>query len=793
MAQPVSLYRVQISPDFDLRATAELASYLAALGVTHLYASPLLQAAPGSLHGYDVADPSVVDAERGGEAGLRALQAALVANRLGMVADIVPNHVGVAVEHANPAWWDLLRYGPGSRYARWFDVDWGHSPRVVLPVLDDSPDALDDLTIVDDELHYFDRRFPIAPGTGAGTPREVHERQHYRLVSGRAGNVEVNYRRFFAVSGLAAVRVEDVEVFDAIHQLVLDWAESGLVDGIRVDHPDGLADPAGYLTRLDASTPAGTWVVVEKILEHGESLPAGWRCAGTTGYDALRVVCGVFVDQTAERAFTELDAELTGASHEWAELVHSCKRAVATGILRAEVRRLTALAQDPPGDPDETHPTAAPGQPTDSAAEQSVQDALVELLAGFPVYRSYLPTGIEHLDHAAAEATRRRPDLAEVVRRLHARLVDPRDELAVRFPQVSGAVMAKGVEDTAFYRYTRFSALNEVGGDPTAFGVSPEGFHAAAHRRQRDSPAELTTLSTHDTKRAEDVRARLAVLSELPGEWAQVSRRWNRLAPCGAFGHLLWQTAVGTWPIERGRLHDYCTKAMREAGHVTSWDDPDPDYEDAVHRAVDRIYDDADLRREVAEFAARITPAGWSNSLGQKLVQLTMPGVPDVYQGCELWDNSLVDPDNRRPVDFAARRALLARLDEAAPGPDASSVPSAAVPPVDASGAAKLLVVSRALRLRRDQPHRFTSYTPLAAVGAAAQHVLAFDRGGVIAVVTRLPVGLARDGGWRDTAIPLPPGRWSDVLTGTVHDGDAAVPLGTLLDRLPVALLNAAG
>lgn len=755
---PVSTYRVQISPRLDLAATADLARYLAALGVTHLYASPLLQATPGSQHGYDVVDPTRVDAERGGEEGWRALRAALSASGLGLVVDIVPNHLGVRAPHTNPYWWDVLRHGPGSRYAHWFDVDW--SRRLMLPVLEDTPDALSRLRLDGDELRYVDLRLPIAPGTAGGSPQQVHDRQHYELVSWRRGNAEVNYRRFFAVSELAGLRIEDAEVFWATHKLVLRWAADGELDGIRVDHPDGLADPAGYLAALRAATPESTWIVVEKILERGEPLSAAWACAGTTGYDTLREVCGLFVDPDAEQAFTDLDREATGMAWSWPELAHSCKREVATGILLAELRRLAALAP-------EAHPDQA-----------AVRDALAELLACFPVYRSYLPEGAHYLRQAADAAVRRRPDLAEVVAALRPRLADPADELAVRFQQVCAAVMAKGVEDTAFYRFTRFAALNEVGGDPSAFGVSPADFHAACVRRER-WPAGMTTLSTHDTKRGEDVRARLAVLAEVPGAWARAVRRWSELAPCGAFTHLLWQTAVGTWPIERGRLHAYCTKAMREAGLVTSWADPDPGYESAVHRAVDLLYDDSDLNREVAAFAAWITPYGWRNSLAQKLVQLTMPGVPDVYQGSELWDNSLVDPDNRRPVDFAACRALLARLDR----------PAAGVPPVDQTGAAKLFVVSRALRLRRDQPALFSSYTPLYADGPAARHALAFDRGGAVTVVTRLPVGLERAGGWRDTALALPPGRWNDVLSGRTYIGGRPVALAGLFDRLPVALL----
>jgi (1->4)-alpha-D-glucan 1-alpha-D-glucosylmutase len=406
-------------------------------------------------------------------------------------------------------------------------------------------------------------------------------------------------------------------------------------------------------------------------------------------------------------------------------------------------------------------------------------DALAELAACFVVYRSYLPSGARHLAAARVEAERRRPDLAEALEAVTARLGDPEDELAARFQQYTGAVMAKGVEDTAYYRYTRFIALNEVGGDPSRFGVTPEAFHRAAAVRERDCPQSMTALSTHDTKRSEDVRARLAVLAEMPAEWAATLRRWSKAAPLSdpGFALLLWQTIAGAWPIERERLHAYLEKAAREAAVSTSWDDPDRDFEAAMRAVVDRAYDDEALRTDIAAFVKEITPYGWSNSLGQKLVQLAMPGVPDTYQGTELWDNSLVDPDNRRPVDFDARRDLLARLD------------AGWLPPVDATGAAKLLVTSRVLRARRDRP--FTGYSPASVDGPAAEHAVAFDRGGVVAVATRLPARLAFRGGWGESKLALAPGRWTDALTGRTWQA-RRVPLSEVLSAYPVALLVAA-
>ncbi|MFI6263379.1 malto-oligosyltrehalose synthase [Micromonospora sp. NPDC051006] len=748
-------YRVQVRPGFDLDATAGLAGYLADLGVSHLYSAPLLTATPGSAHGYDVVDHRAVNPELGGEAGRQRLLRALRAAGLGLVVDIVPNHAGVAVPAANPAWWDVLARGRSSAYADWFDIDWDRG-RLLLPVLADAPDALDELKLVDGELRYHEHRFPVADGTGDGSPREVHDRQHYELVSWRRGDTELTYRRFFAVSDLAGLRVEDPAVFAATHEQILRWAAAGEVDGIRVDHPDGLRDPAGYLARLRAAAP-DQWLVVEKILEYGEELP-DWPVDGTTGYEALAAVSGLFVEPDAEGDFTALDTRLAGRHTSWEDLTHATKLAAATRLLAAELTRLAALAPDVPS--------------------EAARAALAELAAAFAVYRGYPPHGARHLAAARAEAGRRRPDLAGALDAVTRRLRDPDDELAQRFPQLTGAVMAKGVEDTAFYRWSRFVALNEVGGSPAHFGVPPAEFHRFVAARQVRWPAAMTTLSTHDTKRSEDVRARLAVLSELPEQWAQRVTGWMSAAelPDPAFAHLLWQTAVGAWPIERERLHAYVEKAAREASTSTSWADPDPAFERAMHAVVDRMYDDPRLHAELTAFADEITPAGWSNSLGQKLVQLAMPGVPDVYQGTELWDNSLVDPDNRRPVDFVVRRELLTRLD------------GGWQPPVDAVGAAKLLVVSRTLRLRRDRPDLFTGYRPVPAHGPAGRHAVAFDRGGAVAVATRLPLRLAQSGGWRDTVLSLPVNNVTDLFTGRVYSG-GETSLADLLATYPVALL----
>jgi (1->4)-alpha-D-glucan 1-alpha-D-glucosylmutase len=753
---PTSTYRLQVRASFDLHAAADACDYLATLGAGAVYLSPLLPSVRGSDHGYDVVGFDTIDAARGGVDGWTRLLAAARACGLKLVADVVPNHTGVADALQNRAWWDVLRLGRESAYASWFDIDWTRG-RVLLPVLGDAFDP-SELEVVDDELRYYEHRFPTAPGTGPApgeTAAAVHDRQHYELVNYRRADTEQNYRRFFAVTALAGLRVEDEAVFDATHEQIIRWLRDDAIDGVRVDHPDGLTDPRGYLVRLRAVAGDDAWITVEKILEPGEELPEDWPVDGTTGYDALAEVGGLFVDASAEATFDSLYRELTGDQAGFAEHVARGKRLAVSTILRAEVSRLARLA---------------PG------ADRAVE-ALEELLVAFPVYRSYLPVGAQHLATAIERARLARPDLADPIGALSARLADPSDELCVRFQQASGAVMAKGVEDTCYYRYTRFIALNEVGGDPARFGIEPDDFHAAQRRRLQAAPRSMTTLSTHDTKRGEDVRARLAVLSELPDEWAGLAQRLMAAAPVPdpTLGYLLWQTLAGAGFIERARLHTYAEKAMREAALGTTWIDPDAAFEAAVHAAVDAAYDSPEVRDPLTEFVTRIAPFGLMNSLAQKLVQLTMPGVPDVYQGTELWENSLVDPDNRREVDFDARRALLDTLDG-----------DVEPPPVDASGAAKLWVVSRTLRLRRDWPDLFAGYDPLAAEGAAAEHAVAFDRGGAIIVATRLPVRLERDGGWRDTTIELA-GKCTDVISGTSYRGTVA--LADLLGGYPVALL----
>jgi (1->4)-alpha-D-glucan 1-alpha-D-glucosylmutase len=804
---PTSTYRLQIAPGFGFDDAAAVVDYLHDLGVSHVYVSPVLQPVPGSPHGYDVVDHSRLNREAGGEPAFRQLVSELHDVGMGVVVDVVPNHMAVPT----PAWlnaqlWSVLRDGPGSPYAGWFDVDWSvPSHALLMPVLGSrigqvlaaSELRLDTGGPDGDEtvLRYVDHELPVRAGTESLPLAELVDRQWYRLAHWRVADEELNYRRFFDVDTLAAVRVEDPDVFDATHRLLLDLVADGSLDGLRIDHPDGLADPRAYLARLAERTD-GSWVVVEKVLEGSETLPDDWRCAGTTGYDSLLRVGGLFVDPSGAAPLAALLTELTGDPPELGPVVEQAKREVVAGGLYAEVHRLVDLLRSICDDDVRLR----------DHTPRALHEAVRELLVAMDRYRAYVvpgeaaPAASVHAIQAAAEVACEhlpdfRHDTVNLVRDLSlgreigtaGRADDPaRAELVVRFQQTCGPVMAKGVEDTAFYRWFRLASLDEVGGDPARFGVAGEEVHAFAERLQREWPTTMTTLSTHDTKRSEDVRARLAVLSELPGAWADAVRGWWMAAAPHRdplvdprTEYLVWQTLVGTWPIDADRLHRYLEKAVREAKLLTSWTSPDGDYEAAVHRFVDGVVHDAGITTSVQELVQQTAEPARAGLLGQKLVQLLMPGVPDVYQGTELVNLSLVDPDNRRPVDFADRRARLARLDAGASPRDLDDE--------------KLLVTSRALRLRRDHPEWFVGeQAQYHAVATSTGNAFALGRGDDeprgVGIATRLAVSLDRYGGWQDHTVTLPDGVWCDVLTGRSLDG-GAVRLADLLSPLPVALL----
>ena len=777
----LSTYRLQLGgsrngPVFTLADAENLVDYLDELGVSHLYLSPILTAVPGSTHGYDVTDPTAVSAELGGADGLARLSAAARARGMGLVVDIVPNHVGVDKPEQNPWWWDVLRYGRQSRYASFFDIDWasdnGANGRIALPLLS-SDEVVADLTVDGGLLRLGDLALPIAPGTGGASGPQVHDRQHYRLIGWRRGLC--GYRRFFSITSLAGLRQEDRAVFDASHVEVARWFAEDLVDGVRIDHPDGLSDPSGYLTWLRELVGPRAWIVIEKILAVDEALEPTLPVAGTTGYDALREVGGVFVDPSGEAALTAL-VESSGIDYRaMPTMLGQLKVTVATGMLSSELGRLRRSV------------VAAAG-----ADHPRLPDALAALLSHIGVYRCDYRGLAAVLSTALAETASAAPELAAPLQLVAAALAGG-GEPAVRLQQLCGAVTAKAVEDCLFYRDARLVSLNEVGGEPQRFGVGAAEFHHSAAVRARLWPHAMTALSTHDTKRGEDVRARIGVLSQVPSLWAEFVARWEELAPSPdvATGLFLWQNIFGVWPAARSgpgaagpatpgpdgpvtvglreRLHAYCAKAIREAAWHTSWNDPDQDFEDAVHGWLDTVLD-GPVAAELTGLVAQLARHAQNDGLGQKLLALTVPGVPDVYQGTELWEDSLVDPDNRRPVDYASRRAELTSLSHP-----------------------KMRVVTAALRLRRERPESFLQggYLPVLAAGAAADHIVAFLRGDdVLVAVTRWTVRLDETG-WGDTTLPLPDGTWTDRLTGATWTGRTAA--ADLFATLPVALLEKHG
>ncbi|KLO32813.1 malto-oligosyltrehalose synthase [Mycobacterium haemophilum] len=766
MAFPVlSTYRLQLrGPSsgfgFTFADAEDQLDYFDELGVTHLYLSPIMTAVHGSSHGYDVTDPTTVSAELGGPDGLTRLAAAARARGMGLVVDIVPNHVGIDKPGQNPWWWDVLQHGRNSAYATFFDIDWDLDAqgRIVLPLLG-SDDDIGDLKVDGDLLQLGDLALPIAPGTGPRTDTDsgaqVHDRQHYRLVGWRRG--VCGYRRFFSITSLAGLRQEDRAVFDASHAEVARWFTEGLVDGVRIDHPDGLSDPYRYLHWLRELLGPNAWIVIEKILAVDEALEPSLPVAGTTGYDVLREVGGVFIDPTGEPALTALVGSAGVDYHAMPKMLAELKLRVATDTLASELHRLRrciAAASDT------DHPL--------------LPDAVAALLSHIAAYRCDYPGQSTILSAAFAETYVTTPQLEPALQVIATALA--RDgEPAARLQQLCGAVTAKAAEDCLFYRDARLVSLNEVGGAPQRFGVGAAEFHHSAATRARLWPQTMTTLSTHDTKRSEDVRARIGVLSQVPSLWSEFLTRAEALAPSPdvATAQFLLQNIFGVWPVSgevsgqlRERLHGYAEKSIREAAWHTSWNGPNVAFEDKVHRWLDTVLD-GPLANALTELVVQLHSHAESDALGQKLLALTVPGIPDVYQGCELWDDSLVDPDNRRPVDYAARRAALKAMQHP-----------------------KIRVVTTALRLRRRRPDSFLRgrYLPVLATGSARDHIVAFRRGAdILVAVTRWTVRLTETG-WGDTLLPIPEGLWTDALTGARASGPT--PANQLFADLPVVVLE---
>ena len=732
MAFPLSTYRLQMRSDcFTFADALDVLDYLADLGVSHLYLSPILTAVEGSTHGYDVTDPGTVSAALGGPEGLARLSAAAQGRGMGLIVDIVPNHVGVEHPEQNRWWRDVLEHGRSSPYATFFDIDWDLDPdgRIVLPVLGSDDD-------------------PAPPGYPA-------DDRHYRLIGWRHGIC--GYRRFFSITSLAGLRQEDRAVFDATHVEVRRWFGEGLVDGLRIDHPDGLSNPAGYLAWLREAVGPDAWIVVEKILAVDEPLEAALPVAGTTGYDALREIGGLFIDPAGAGPLTALVESSGFAYDEIPEVAHRLKAGAVTNTLGSELARL--------------HRAIVAATGVDHA---DLPRAVAELISRVHVYRSdYLSLSLV-LPEATAETAAALPELAEPLAIVSTALATS-TESAVRLQQLCGAATAKSMEDCLFYRDARLVALNEVGGEPARFGVNVAEFHQRAATRARLWPHAMVALSTHDTKRGEDVRARIGVLSQVPSLWAEFVGKWARQAPPPdpATGLFLLQNVFGVWPADgvvtdelRARLHAYAEKAVREAAVHTSWNDPDAAFETAVHAWLDAVMD-GPVATDLTSLVTRLDEHARNDGLGQKLVALTVPGVPDVYQGTELADDSLVDPDNRRPVDYHVRRQALS----------ANSHP-------------KMRVVTAALRLRRSRPATFTDggYTPVLAEGAAAEHLVAFLRADdVVTAVTRHSVVLAETK-WGDTSLTLPDGVWADRIAGGRFSG--RVLASDLFAQLPVALLE---
>jgi (1->4)-alpha-D-glucan 1-alpha-D-glucosylmutase len=956
---PVATYRLQFNRNFTFRDAAGLVEYLDALGVTDVYASPLLTARPGSLHGYDMTDPGRLNPEIGTEEDFRAFVSSLQRRNMGLLLDVVPNHMCI-VHPSNAWWWDVLENGPSSPSSKFFDIEWRPpkeelADKVLLPILGEQYGRV--LESGDISLRYvsgaftvrvYDLQLPAAPRSwphvllpvlerltallGAShehvleleslltaidhlPPRhitkqeKVRERQRekeiikrrladlferctsareilndelrdlngrpgdprsfdrleaflseqaYRLSFWRVAADEINYRRFFDIDELAAIRVEEPDVFEAVHRLVLRLVGEGSVTGLRVDHPDGLFEPARYFRHLQhacrEARRAGPhdrrpfYIVAEKILTGDEELRRDWEIEGTTGYGFLNFLNGLFVDPAARRALERVYASFTGWNQPYRDLVYECKRLVLQVSLSSELnvlaRKLDKISEQHRWSRDFTL--------------ENLRDALRELIACFPIYRTYVgsedcaPSAEDerHIRAAVAAAKSRNPATSASVFDFLENLLllqDPeglneeqraeRRLFVMRLQQFTAPVMAKGLEDTAFYRYYPLASVNEVGGNPRRFGVSPGFFHSKNRIRRSGWPHAMLATTTHDAKRSEDVRARINVLSEIPAAWGRILRRWRELnrrhktaiadglVPDANEEYLFYQTLLGVWPLGRvgetghlrlvERLQSYMEKALREAKRHTSWVSPNVSYEEAVERFVAAVLSLDSDNRFLADFtgvAAGVARAGMWNSLSQVVLKVASPGVPDFYPGSELWDFRLVDPDNRGPVDFNLRREMLRRLDErlAAMEP-AELVRSLAAAPEN--GAIKLYVTSRALRHRRAAPELFLrgSYLPLRPAGPQRRHLVAFarkhDRAVAIAVAGRffyalgtrdaLPIG---DEVWRGSVVLLRPNvvcpSYQDVFTGrtlTPVAGDGGQPVLLAADvfaHLPVALLQ---
>ena len=922
----LATYRLQLNTVFGFSQACDITAYLHDLGITHCYSSSILAAMPGSMHGYDVIDPSRLNPDLGTEDEFTAWCRSLHERGMGLILDIVPNHMGIA-KALNRWWYDVLENGPSSRYAGVFDIDWHPLKRelhgkVLLPILPDHYGVVlenQQISVAYEEDRFVvrcgDCQLPLAPkswstvlsyrlesllchdpaqssmdggltelqsiltairhlpdredstpdereererekevirkriavlmandqriaafvqnnihlfnGT-AGEPRsfdlldELLNQQAYRLASWKVASEEINYRRFFDINDLAAIRVEESSVFEATHDLAFKLLRDDIVTGVRIDHVDGLYDPGGYLQRLqswarrelggDSSAERPLFVVVEKILGLDEPLPQSWPIEGTTGYAFLNTVNGLFVDHTRERAFSDLYRRITGRSQPYADMVYEAKQLIMRASMASEINvlghQLNLLSERDRRSRDFTL--------------NSLTNAIREIIACFPVYRTYVTVGAEpvserdkaFIHRAVAQAKRRNPTIGgevfDFIRSLLLKEHRPEAEKAgeyerfvMKFQQTTSPVTAKGIEDTVFYRYNRLLSLNEVGGEPQRFGIAPEVFHRRMVARQARWPKGLSATATHDTKRGEDARARLNVLSEIPDEWKARVTKWVKLnakhrikheneeIPDANDEYLLYQTLLGAWPLgtlrpdERDdfctRIQQYMEKAIHEAKVHTSWVNPNREYDDGVRRFVQTILDHSRTNKfldDFLPFKERIAGAGLCNSLAQTLLKVTAPGTPDFYQGCELWDWNLVDPDNRRPVDYALRHKLIQELKGILARPDRfDAVQDLMRHPAD--GRIKLYLILAGLHCRRMHADVFEQgrYVPLEVEGPEASHLLAFARlHGSHIVITAVPRLVAirstetMSSIWDETWVTMPQ-EWGalhlqDILTG---------------------------
>ncbi len=910
---PRATYRLQFHAGFRFTDATALVPYLAALGISHVYASPYLKARTGSTHGYDIVDHAQLNPEIGTAAQYREFVDALRAHGMGHILDFVPNHMGVGGD--DNAWWlDLLTWGEDSHYADYFDVDWNPlrtelRGKILLPFLGKQyGDVLDcgelrwEYADGGFALRYREHRLPLAPpsyalvlndakppslasfaplfaaldtiaehterrGAAASLRRlleateapdararaehldaqrtsaagkalieRVVEVQHWRPASWQVAAEEINYRRFFDINALAAMRMENANCFGEVHRLVFELIARADIDGLRIDHVDGLYDPIGYcdLLRSRAELLAQPmYLVIEKILAPNQELLARWRVDGTTGYEFMNAVTGVAIDRNNARAVDLLYQRFTHDATPFADVAYASKKFVLETALSAELNvlalRLDRLAQHDPRTRDFTL--------------GALRHALVETIASFPIYRTYVtgaavePADRLFIERAVAAARAHDPSNEGSPYRFLRRVLltehdddDVREryvEFAMRFQQLTSPVTAKGVEDTAFYRSVRLVALNEVGGDPARFGTSVAEFHRQNERRAAHHPHALLATATHDMKRGEDVRARLAAISEVPDQWRRALARWSRLnrklrgivTPLTEY--LLYQTILGAWPVElfdaplepgalaafTDRIAAYTLKAAREAKLRTSWTNPDAEYEGALEdftRAILAPQRAPEFAESVRTGARSLAATGAANSLAQAVLKATSPGVPDTYQGAELWDLSLVDPDNRRPVDFALRESILRELDRALEAGTPREALARDLLAAWPDGRIKLYVLATLLRHRAAAAWEPASYAALEARGERAEHVVAFTRGTAVVAVPRLVRGLCGEelplgAVWGDTGLIVAPDvtRYRDILTGRTvspveRDGVTRVPLAEVFAVLPVAVLEPA-